>query len=320
LIGIYKITNIVNNKCYIGQSSDLAQRLRRHIKTLINGTNQNTHLQNAYKKYGLGSFVIEIIEECRKEELDEREIFWIDYYKSYDPEYGYNKTKGGTGGNGYLEVASEEYRQKIKVKTSENKKGERNPIYGAHCYTDGAVIKYIKDDEIEEYEANGWYKGVPSYVREKEKIANAGSNNGFYGKKHTKETRQTLSIMRSGKNNWNYGKVIYHKGDEQKYINAEEIPYYESIGWTKGVTESTKSKISKSNTGRKMPESTLIRRSNIYVYNGNEYIGWRKLQTYLRENGYSKISEAAIVKLSNNIPVRGYEDLIGKIFIKNKEE
>lgn len=244
MIGIYKITNTINNKCYIGQSSDLVKRIRKHIKTLLNGTNRNEHLQNAYKKYGPGNFTIEIIEECEKEALDEREIFWIDYYKSYNPEYGYNKTKGGTGGDGYLQVANEEYKEIVKTKLSENKKGERNPLYGMHCYTNGVIIKYIKDDEIDEYELNGWYKGVPDFIKEKERIASAGQNNGFYGKKHSEETRQRLSEARKGKNNWNYGKVIYHKDDKQKYIAIEEVEYYESIGWTKGMTDKNKRKLS----------------------------------------------------------------------------
>ena len=320
MVGIYKITNTVNNKCYIGQSTNLLHRIRKHIKTLLTGTNRNAHLQNAYNKYGTGNFTIEIIEECTEDSLDEREIFWIDYYKAYDPKYGYNKTKGGTGGNGYLEVASKEYKEKIQTKMSEGKKGERNPLYGTHCYTDGIVIKYIKDDAIDEYEANGWYKGVPDFIKEKERIANAGSSNGFYGKQHSIDVKQKISAARIGENNWNFGKTVYHKDDKHKYIDAEEIPYYESLGWLKGMSDNAKHKISTNNTGRKIPESILIKRSNIYIYNGHEYIGWRKLQGHLRENGYTKISEATIVKLSNNIAVRGYTDLLGKISIKNKEE
>lgn len=320
MIGIYKITNTINNKCYIGQSADLFKRIKRHVKTLTNGTNRNEHLQNAYNKYGTGNFTIEIIEECTKECLDEREIFWIDYYKSYDPQYGYNKTKGGTGGNGYLEIANKKRKEEIKIKLSEGKKGEKNPIYNTHCYTNGIVIKYIKDSDIASYEANGWYKGVPNYIREKERIVNSGENNGFYGKKHSDKTKQILSERMKGESNYNYGKIIYHKDDKHKYINVEEIPYYESLGWTKGMSENARHKISQNNNGRKMPESALIKRSNVFIYNECEYIGWRKLQAHLKENGYPKISEAAIMKLSKNIAVRGYDDLLGNILIKNKEE
>lgn len=246
MVGIYKITNTVNNKCYIGQSADLIKRIQKHIKTLIAGTNRNEHLQNAYNKYGTGKFTIEIIDKCTKENLDEREMFWIDYYKSYDPKYGYNKTKGGTGGNSYVEVADKEYQKKIQTKLSASKKGKGNPIYGTHCYTNGIVIKYIKDDEVDEYETNGWYNGVPDYIKEKERAANSGPNNGFYEKKHSEETKQRLSEIRKGKNNWNYGKTIYHKDDKQKYIGVDEIEYYESIGWTKGMTDINKRKISES--------------------------------------------------------------------------
>ena len=87
--GIYKITNVVNGKCYIGQSSDLVSRIRKHIRELLNKTHHNEHLQNAYNTYGTGNFTIEIIEECSEENLDEREIFWIDFYKSWDRNFGY---------------------------------------------------------------------------------------------------------------------------------------------------------------------------------------------------------------------------------------
>lgn len=313
MTGIYKITNTINGKCYIGQSVDLIKRIKKHIKTLINGTNRNEHLQNAYRTYGAGNFTIEIIEECDEQHLDEREIFWIDFYKSYDKNYGYNKTKGGKGGNGYLEVLDEDGVNEIKRKQSESHKGERNPLYNTYCYTDGVAIKYIKDEDRDKYESEGWRRGVPDYVKEKEHCANLGTKNGFYGKHHAKETREKLSALRSGENNWNFGKVIYHKGADQKYINPSEIEHYESLGWERGVTEENKRKVSKANSGRKMPESTLRKKSNIYVYNEQEYMGWRKLQAYLRGNGYPKISETAISKLSNGKKVRGYDELLGKI-------
>lgn len=318
MIGIYKITNIINQKCYIGQSTDLIQRIRKHIKTLVNGTNSNEHLQNAYNKYGQGNFTIEIIEECDIENLDNREIFWIDYYKSYDSQFGYNKTKGGTGGNGYFELCNEDEKNCIKLKKSERVSGINNPNYGMNCYTDGIVIKYIKDDEIELYESQGWRPGVPDFVREKERIANTGPANGFYGKKHSDETKQKLSDNRTGDKNWNFGKVIYHKDNEQKYVDPTEIEYYETNGWIKGVSEDTKRKISEKNKGKKITEDILRPRSNVYLYDGEEYIGWRKMQTHLRNNGYPQISEAAIVKLSNNQSVRGYDDLFGEITIKEK--
>lgn len=322
MVGIYKITNTINGKCYIGQSTNLANRIRKHINTLRNGTNRNKHLQNAYNKYGPGTFTIEIIEECDKEELNEREIFWIDFYNLCDKEFGYNKTKGGTGGNGYLEVCDDDTRAKIKQKQSESKKGELNPIYHMHCYTDGITIKYISDTEIDEYESKGWRKGVPDFVREKESIANTGSKNGFYGKQHSDESKQKMSESKRRDKNGNFGKVLYSKDNEQKYIGLNEVEYYESLGWTRGSTEEFKTKVSQANTGRKVPDEMLRKKSNIYWYDNNEYIGWRKLQLHLKENGYPKISEVTIVKLANGGKVKGYEDLVGKIILisSNKKE
>lgn len=313
MTGIYKITNEINGKCYIGQSTNLVQRIRKHIKTLLNGTNRNEHLQNAYNKYGTGNFTIEIIEECDSEKLDEREIFWIDFYKSYDKNFGYNKTKGGKGGNGYFEVCDEDKLKEIRDKKSTSVSGENNPIYGAHCYTDGFVIKYIKDDQIAEYESNGWRKGVPDHVKTRERIANLGPNNGFYGKSHSDDTKRKLSESRLGENNWNFGKVLYHKDSKQKYISLNEVEHYESDGWTRGATDEFARKISERKVGKKTPEDVLRKKSHIYVYNGTEYVGWRKLQAHLRQTGYPKISEAAIVKLASGKTVRGYDDLVGTI-------
>lgn len=98
--GIYKIQNIENNKIYIGQSIDIAQRWREHRSdALIN--RDNSILHKAIKKYGEFNFSYEIIEECSKEELDEREIYWIQYYNSMIPN-GYNQPSGGYSGQGEL--------------------------------------------------------------------------------------------------------------------------------------------------------------------------------------------------------------------------
>lgn len=98
--GIYKIQNIENNKIYIGQSIDIAQRWREHRSdALTNRDNSILHL--AMQKYGEFNFSYEIIEECFKEQLDEREVYWIQYYNSMVPN-GYNQTSGGYSGQGEI--------------------------------------------------------------------------------------------------------------------------------------------------------------------------------------------------------------------------
>lgn len=92
--GIYKITNIENQMCYIGQSVDIAERWRQHIKKGIGAdTPTKNKLYPALKSIGVENFTFEIIEECEPERLDEQEKFWISFYKAQ--EFGYNATKGG---------------------------------------------------------------------------------------------------------------------------------------------------------------------------------------------------------------------------------
>lgn len=92
--GIYKITNKQNGKVYIGQSVDIERRWQEHRKR-YNIEKYDTLFYKAIRKYGLENFSFEIIEVCTKEELDDKEIYWIKHYNSFDAEYGYNLTIGG---------------------------------------------------------------------------------------------------------------------------------------------------------------------------------------------------------------------------------
>lgn len=92
-IGIYKITNQINGKVYIGQSVRIKQRWSQHCAESTKGT---TLLYQAMRKYGIKNFSFEVIEECLPEQLNEREIYWIAYYDSFNKEKGYNMTPGGS--------------------------------------------------------------------------------------------------------------------------------------------------------------------------------------------------------------------------------
>ena len=94
---IYKYTNTVNGKVYIGQTTTkLEERHKKHLSQL----NDNTYFHRAINKYGIENFILEIIEEnIPLSELDNREIYWIKYYDSYyTSNKGYNLTKGGQWG------------------------------------------------------------------------------------------------------------------------------------------------------------------------------------------------------------------------------
>ncbi len=91
MIGIYKITNNVNKKVYIGQSIDIKRRWREHkkCKDLYNPLYQDMKVNR------IDNFSFDVIEECSQQQLNEREQFWISYYDSY--KNGYNRTIGGEG-------------------------------------------------------------------------------------------------------------------------------------------------------------------------------------------------------------------------------
>lgn len=87
--GIYKITNQKTNECYIGQAVDIATRWKNHAKYGLGiDTPQNNKLYKAMQEDGLWNFSWELLEKCPKEQLDEKEQFYINLYQS--KEYGYN--------------------------------------------------------------------------------------------------------------------------------------------------------------------------------------------------------------------------------------
>lgn len=94
MIGIYKITNNINNKIYIGQSRNIQSRFNAHKTRPFNKNSDeyNKRLYVSIRKYGLDNFSFEIIEECSIEELNKKENYWINYYNSNNREYGYNQT------------------------------------------------------------------------------------------------------------------------------------------------------------------------------------------------------------------------------------
>lgn len=94
MIGIYKITNLLNDKVYIGQSIDIEKRWEQH-KNAIKNSEKSWYLQAREESNSLNDFSFEIIEECECDELDEKEQYWIEYYNSY--ENGYNMTSNGKG-------------------------------------------------------------------------------------------------------------------------------------------------------------------------------------------------------------------------------
>lgn len=91
--GIYKITCLTTDKAYIGQSVDVKERFRQHIKSALSHTTTSNKLYQEMKKYNPYDFTFELLEQVPRTELNERETYWISFYKTND--YGLNSTRGG---------------------------------------------------------------------------------------------------------------------------------------------------------------------------------------------------------------------------------
>ncbi len=125
---IYIITNIQNNKIYIGQTiRPVEYRFHRHINDALNNK-LDTHFARAIRKYGPQSFKLEVIDNAKtQDELNQKEQYWIRFYDSVNK--GYNETDAISkcGGNTYKSKTEEEM-SIIKEKIRKTKLGAKNPM------------------------------------------------------------------------------------------------------------------------------------------------------------------------------------------------
>lgn len=203
---IYKITNIVDGKSYIGKSkTTVSGRWNTHLSSLkkyIQSDKNSSKLYNAMVKYGVENFTIEQIDECSFDELDERERCWIAKLDSRNPNVGYNICKGGECGPGGPMFSGHKHSEETKAKMSADRTGEKNSNYGNH--------RVMPDEE-------------------KPKHAHPGESNGMFGKQHSEETKQ--------KNREKHlGKVCITDGVKNIYIYPSEEQQYFQLGFRRGMT------------------------------------------------------------------------------------
>lgn len=99
MIGIYKITNNLNGKAYVGQSKHIKRRWREHL-----GGAEDSVISKAINKYGAENFSFGVVEKCVIKDLDKREIYYISKHNTF--KHGYNMTVGGDGVKGVGKVLS----------------------------------------------------------------------------------------------------------------------------------------------------------------------------------------------------------------------
>jgi group I intron endonuclease len=179
---IYKTTNLINGKIYVGQDS------KNNSKYLGSGV----VLNYAIKKYGKDNFKKEILEYCiDKNDMDEKEKYWISELNSRDRNIGYNITKGGDGCLGCKftdRVFTKEHKDNIS-KNHADVSGEKNPMFG---------------------------KTHSNEVKEKTKLRNLG-------RKASDKTKSKMSEQRKGEGNSN------SKLTEQQVLVIRELYFVNGV-------------------------------------------------------------------------------------------
>ena len=197
---IYKATNKMNGKAYVGQTvNSLKRRKIQHISEALNEVDP-FYFHNAIRKYGLNNFSWEVIMEgtCSSETLNKLEKHFILLYNSF--ENGYNLTLGGGSISGFKHSA--ESRKKIseahkgkhlsgetRGKMSKARKGEKNPMFG----------KYHSEESKRKVSEAGKGRKCSEETRKKLSEVHKGKNSHMFGKHLSAETRKRISESCKGK-------------------------------------------------------------------------------------------------------------------------
>lgn len=178
---IYKITNKIDNKIYIGQTIKTrpSDRFSQHRYNARHLTQENgvSYLHRAMNNEGIDNFTFEVIEEINNDLLNEREQYWIAFYNSMAPN-GYNLTKGGEGTRGYSR--SQTLEERVKKSISNKQFYIDHPEAVERCRE--TTKKLWKDEEYRHKVTESNKK----FAQEHPDL-NKGVNNPMYGKKHTEE-------------------------------------------------------------------------------------------------------------------------------------
>ncbi len=195
--GVYAIRNKTNGKVYVGSSKKIEYRFTTHRRELRRGVHSNSHLQNAWLRYGEDSFVLEILEQCSAGDLDTREQHYIDEYHCLDRQCGYNISPKAN-----LPPMTEETKRKIGLanrgKVPWNKNGQHSP----------ETLMKMSDSA----KKHNWMKG------------RGGPLHHMFGTTHDVETKEKMSRAKLGKLNNASSKPVkqFTPNGEMVYPSAKE--------------------------------------------------------------------------------------------------
>lgn len=271
---VYKSYCIETNKYYIGS--------KKSNKIIVNYFGSGKNIVKDIEKYGKDSFVLEIIEKCSsKEELSEREMFWIDYYDAVNSDSFYNmfRTSNRNDGLKHSDSSKKAMSEKAKRKMSDETKKK---ISNTMIYLHKCGVKFAHDSHnrnITEETRKRWAESC--------RRTHTG-NKYFLGKHHTEETKKKISNSHLGKiasdelrkkySEQRKGKIYVTNGVKNRIINPDQLNEFVSLGYHKGRTGSPNkgnSKIFVNKNGKN--KQILPELLNEYLKNG-----WNKGLTRIK--------------------------------------
>jgi len=218
---IYRITNTVNNKVYIGQTvQNLNDRLNHHFRS-----NPKLPLYKAHLKYGRKSFIIEIIDKAETlEELNDKEVYWIQYYDSTNKKNGYNLMTGGGNKGRHSDISKRKMSESQKKSMTREKKDKISK-----------AARNISDETRRKMsEAKKGKKQSPELIKKR-----ADARRGY---KWTEESKRKSSEKQKGR------KFTEEHIENMKKAASKKIPHPNSI---KALLESNERKKRERNVKQK---------------------------------------------------------------------
>lgn len=221
IIGVYKITNTISGRYYIGYSVNIKKRFRSHKYKLRTQTHDNIFMQRAYNCDGENCFVYEIIHTFNTEqEAKDKELEYLTDMNIRGNLYNLNFNNGGgdmitnhPDRANILERIKNSVIERVSKLTPEERKqkwsqpGEKNGMFGKTHTPE--VRKILSEINI----GHSRNKGIPLKESTKQKLSEkaklrTGEKNHFYGKHHTEETKQKLREKSTGKDNGQGHKIV----------------------------------------------------------------------------------------------------------------
>ena len=197
---IYITTNNINGMKYIGK-----RKKDRFLGNKYLGSGK--YLKEAIAVYGSDNFSVELLCECETiEELNEKEIYYIDKYNAQYDSMFYNIAKGGEAGIGGDHFRGHHHTDETRRKMSESRTGSKNSNFGN---------RWKQSDEL----------------KKKHSLISSGSGNGMYGKHHSEETKKLIA----DKNRESMtGRIGISKDGVKKFVKKHDLEKFLELGWNIG--------------------------------------------------------------------------------------